>query len=428
MLAWADVTLEQPGAAHVVFWNDEVEPLRSTASDVDGTHRLPIIGLRAESAYEVQVVAELEDGTLVTSEAANVTTGSLPDDLAPYVPSGLSHDPAAITILGPADPDGEPADSDAPFLFGVDAEGEVVWLHYTSTVGNHANRFAELLEDGLLQLITPQSVRAVDASGDTSWLIATDAAGSTHHDAATLPDGHVVVIAEVTRSIDVPELGGEVDVAGDDLVELDEDGVEVWRWSTFDHLDSQRFPGELSLSEARNGGYDWTHANSLAWVESQGAFLVSLRHQSQVILVDHTSGELLWRLGTDGDFSLEEGSWFASQHAASMPEEDLVLLFDNGNEKENPRSRAVAYRIDPVAGTAVQEWAWDPGVYTSNMGDADRLSSGNTLVCASADRREGADGRLVEVTEDGEEVWELAVTDGDWVYRATRVEWLSQVE
>ncbi len=428
LLAWANVTLETPGTARVVSWSDEVAARTGPTRDSGTSHRLVVLGLRADSTYEVQVVAVLEDGTVLTSEPQAVETGSLPRDLADFFAAGVSEDAAGITLLGPADPDGEPADSDAPFLFGVDAEGEVVWLYDTTTVGNHANRSAELLASGALQMLTPQSVRAIEPDGETGWLIATDAAGAVHHDAATLPDGHVVLLAETVQAVDVPALGGLVEVTGDRLVELDTDGVEVWSWSTFDHLDTQRYPGELSQKMNDDGTTDWTHANSVVYVESQDALLVSLRHQNQVILIDHETGELLWTLGEDGDFALGEGTWFASQHAASMPEDDLVLLYDNGNERPRPRSRAVAWRLDLDTGTADEDWSWETETYTSNMGDADRLASGNTLVCAAASRRPEDDGRIAEVTPDGEVVWELILTEDDWVYRAERVDWLTPVE
>ena len=71
--------------------------------------------------------------------------------------------------------------------------------------------------------------------------------------------------------------------------------------------------------------------------------------------------------------------------------------------------------------------AWDPDLYTNNLGDSDKLDNGNMLVCAGG-KRDSGNARITEVNPDGELVWDLHVLDDLLVNRAERVDWVSAVE
>ncbi len=51
------------------------------------------------------------------------------------------------------------------------------------------------------------------------------------------------------------------------------------------------------------------HANSIGWSPEDGNLIVSVRDQDWVIKLDYDSGtgngDILWRLGQGGDFTLE---------------------------------------------------------------------------------------------------------------------------
>lgn len=55
---------------------------------------------------------------------------------------------------------------------------------------------------------------------------------------------------------------------------------------------------------------DWTHSNALVYSPSDGNLLLSVRHQSWVLKIDYNNGagtgNLLWRLGYQGDFALTQ--------------------------------------------------------------------------------------------------------------------------
>ncbi len=427
LVAFASVDLDEPGTVHIEFWNDEVDALRTLESVSADEHEIDVVGMRAEAAYTLQAVGTLEDGTVLRSETWGFTTGSLPGDLPEmWVVTGEDAD-AAITIVGPAEDAG--GDSDFPYLVGVDREGEVVWYFEGASISGGPDHAGELLEDGILQILGSDEVIAVSAGGEESWAISTSSAGNTHHDSATLPDGNVVVLTEEDAVYDVPSLGGEVTLTGDVLTELDSSGSKVWSWSTFDHLDTTRFPGKNSQTEdRRTGAYDWTHTNSVVYIADQDALLVSVRNQNQVLLIDRQTDELIWTLGEDGDFDLVgDGEWFNSQHAATMPSPGEILLYDNGNEKSDTESRSARYTIDTETWEAREVWSWYTELSTSKLGDSDDLGDGSVLVCAGG-VSSGDNARIAEVSEDGEVVWELNLGDSLLTYRAERVDWIRAVE
>jgi arylsulfate sulfotransferase len=140
----------------------------------------------------------------------------------------------------------------------------------------------------------------------------------------------------------------------------------------------------------------------------------------------------LWELGTDGSLRLTSGDWTSHQHAVELLGDDELMVYDNGNGRTPPYSRAVIYKIDAAAGTAEQVWehrdTTDDGrpMYTPFLGDVDRLANGDILIThGGASTADGKlYGRIVEVDPDSDDVvWDLTVgeTSGLWtLYRAER--------
>lgn len=259
----------------------------------------------------------------------------------------------------------------------------------------------------------------------------------------------------------------------DRLIEVSWDGEVTWDWRASDHVD------ELGFSEAardvirravgfnrRRNSYDWLHTNAAAYVgpnhwydEGDERFapdniIISSRESNIVAIVDHRSGAIVWRLGPDyrASDALAGIGQIIGQHnphviPAGLPGEGNVLIFDNGgaagygfptpaspegrNSVTRDASRVV--EINPVTLEKVWEYAVG-GVehyrFASHyVSGAQRLTNGNTMIT------EGADGRIFEVTPDGDVVWEYVspyfTANGmtNRVYRAYRVpyDWIPQV-
>ena len=124
---------------------------------------------------------------------------------------------------------------------------------------------------------------------------------------------------------------------GDGIVIYDLKGNKIWKWNIFDHVDP--------TSESFILREDWSHANAID-VDYDGNFLVSFRNFDQIWKISSVSGEILWRLGINGDFQLENSDVFYQQHAIHKISTNEYLLFDNGSKDKRSTSRAFSFSIN----------------------------------------------------------------------------------
>ena len=91
---------------------------------------------------------------------------------------------------------------------------------------------------------------------------------------------------------------------------------------------------------------DWTHSNAVVYSPDDGNLILSMRHQSWVLKIDYQdgqgSGDILWRLGPQGDFTLTNGQdstiGFTAQHYANIVSPNStgvfnLMVFDNGDDR-----------------------------------------------------------------------------------------------
>jgi hypothetical protein len=257
-----------------------------------------------------------------------------------------------------------------------------------------------------------QIFRYVDLAGTTVW--ETNAARineqltalghqpmtSFHHDAKLLPNGNVLVLAANERILRDVQGDGDVAVIGDMILELNEDLEIQWVWDAFDHMDVTRkavldekcTPGAggcpvFRLAPVAN---DWLHGNSIS-VAPDGNILYSARHMDWIVKIHYAgglgTGEVIWRLGKDGDFELvsdDPEPWFSHQHDAKIVttgESNHLLLFDNGNTRRavnsSVRSRGQLWAVHEPTRTARLILNADLLEYALAVGSADRLENGN---------------------------------------------------
>ena len=220
--------------------------------------------------------------------------------------------------------------------------------------------------------------------------------GAFHHEARELPDGKILTLASVEQVMTDVQGPGPIDILGDMIIVLDSNLQVVWAWDTFDHLDVRRkatledfcAPGTcppLYLSPVAN---DWLHGNSVQLTPG-GSLLFSIRSQDWVVKIDYQNGNgtgnILWRLGKDGDFryiSQDPYPWFSHQHDPQLlADEATLLVFDNGNTRKNDdpnaNSRGQMIFLDEKNRTASLLLNVDMGLYSFALGSAQALGDGN---------------------------------------------------
>jgi len=394
-------------------------------------------GLRAQTQYlvrhKVDTGSAFEEGPILS-----LTTPEARSDL-----------PAQKVLLEPSSKSGILLQAGiASNPMATDLNGNIIWYYPGDLDFNLAGPFLLLSPDrggyfwGVIQNNkgdqSQQILRQFDLTGRT--VIETNAArvgeqlavmgkrpiGAFHHEARRLPDGKIAVLASVEQIFTDFQGPDPVDVLGDMIVILDGNLQVVWAWDGFDHLDVKRlsttndrcpFGGcpPLFLAPA---AIDWLHANSVEQTPD-GNLVLSSRHQDWVIKIDYRNGEgsgqVLWRLGKDGDFqfnSTDPYPWFSHQHDAKfLPDNETIILFDNGNLRNladrSANSRGQVIHLDEGNRIATLVLNADLGVYSAALGSAQSLLDGNYHFNAGV--LSDASSRAIEINPSGQPVYELEI-------------------
>lgn len=255
----------------------------------------------------------------------------------------------------------------------------------------------------------------------------------THHDFVLLPNGHLILLGSIQSTQAVPGMT----VTGDIIIDLDQNHKPVWLWNEFNHLDINRRPMQFP---------DWTHTNAVVYSADDGNLIISIRHQNWLVKVDYANGsgpgDILWKLGYQGDFTLAGGTdptdWFYAQHGPSFVTTNTtgkftLTLFDNGDDRVFPSgvtcnttggprcqySTVPVIDMDETAKTATLTMNAMAPTYSFFGGNSEVLKNGNVEYCESSN---GAGGDIYEVTQSStpETVWHLRV-GGQFPYRGQRI-------
>lgn len=270
--------------------------------------------------------------------------------------------------------------------FLIDMEGEIV--HRWASPGAPTWVRVRCFPNGDLVVVTskpfpavaPYRMMKLDRRSRVIWRYGRPA----HHDFDIGPDGTIYVL--VRRALTRPELRNGEPTLDDVVAILDADGNEVGHVSIYDSFRrSERYREWFDQVDLREGP-DLFHTNSVEMFERDGRLhaLLSLRHIHALVIIDMENEEVVWA---------KQGPW-RMQHEA-MFVGDRILLFDNLGLGDQSR----VIEIDPETGEILWEYT-EEGFYSKGRGAQQRLPNGNTLIS------ESERGRIVEVTRDGEIVWE----------------------
>jgi len=245
---------------------------------------------------------------------------------------------------------------------------------------------------------------------------------------------HYMGLVRETYRNTVPEWPGKIfwDYAGIDSINWfsdviliwNEDGDEIWNWSTREHYSFEDVDTNFvemligNIDPIENAEFDWTHANSLYFDEIDSTIMICSRHLSRISKIDYPSGEIIWNLGKDlpsNDPVFGQNIDISGQHAIRKLDNGNFMVYDNGNFKDPELSRGLEIHInedDTLLAEIIWEYVLTDSLFTYKHGDCDRLNNGNSLITA------GQKETLVEVDSLNNVVWAAKV---DAQYRALRV-------
>jgi len=271
---------------------------------------------------------------------------------------------------------------------------------------------AKLLPGGNLLMVgeTRRQVLELDWHGRLVWEFL--APGSVHHDATRLANGNTVFlyrerVPEEVRQRSADAERRNVPLASDAIMEVTPDGQVMTDWHQYAHFDIDWYKPADRLKA------DWTHTNTInclppnRWYDAgddrfkPGNYLISMRSLDAIMIVDRESGRIAWKY--TGDY--RDG--LSGQHEPNMippdrPGAGNILIFDNGVEQAH-HGQSIVLEVEPPTGKVV--WTYEPDdFYSGYRSTVERMPNGNTII-NEADHK-----RMLEVTADGQIVWEYRLT------------------
>lgn len=439
-----------------------------------GALKVLVAGMRSYTTYHMRASVQFANGATYLDPDQVFTTGGLPISRLPN-----------ITVPVPPGPDTSPGvellslagnSANAITAAAVDLQGNVIWYYDLSTIPNLGTDIPfpiKLLPNGHMKVVignvapnAPVSeVQEIDLAGDlisqlTTAQLNTQLAqiGSPivsagfHHDFAVLPNGHTVYLVLELRNETLTGQTTPTLVTGDSIVDVDQNGNVAWTWSAFDHLDVNYHPF---------GFPDWIHANALIYSPADGDLIMSSRSLSWIMKIDYEngagSGNILWKLGPDGDFTLTNGGpsdWFYNQHYPNLIANNPLApvsannfelgIWDNGNFRPDPvtglpcqnpttglpgggpcYSRGVLMEINVPALTASILWDDDLSPEFSDCcGNINVLSNGNVDLGTGGQSiippNQASEALEVTQTPSPQVVWQMDLA-GQFSYRMIRI-------
>jgi len=428
--------------------------------------KILVAGMKPQTTYHMRAHVDWSGGSWVDQDQT-FTTGTLSGSQIPTAASTSQVVPG-ITVTRPT-PDLAPSPgvellsltsitgANVMSELVTDLQGNIIWYCPGSAtptkllpnghfIVNHATDLQEI--DLACAVVRDVSVAQVNlslqANGSSFTIppsLGLPGGSPFHHDMLVLPNGHWIALCQIAKTFtDLSGYPGTTEVAGDALVDIDPTGNVVWSWSSFDHLDVNRHP--------YFGLPDWTHSNALAYTPD-GNLLLSMRAQSWILKIDYAngtgSGNVLWKLGEDGDFTLLGGDptqWFYAQHNPSListngPQMTLAV-YDDGNYRTDSEgvacgtsssappcyTRATIFQIDESTNMASLLWQYLPGFYSFWGGSIGELSNGDVEFDSSEPFYPATPiaSQIIEVdqTTNPQMVWQMTITGAN-AYRGYRI-------
>lgn len=429
-----------------------------------GTLNMLVAGMKANTTYHMRASVQFAGGVQYNDPDQTFTTGA-----------GLAADRLPqITIAVPPGPDTNPgvellslasaSNGNKIMAAVVDLNGNVIWYYDFSDIPNLGTDLPfpiKLLSNGHMKLaignIIPNApvstVREIDLAGTIiSELTTADlnsrlkqagfslVSAGFHHDFAVLPNGHTIYLVMEQRNVTLAGNTSPTLVTGDALVDVDSNGNPRWTWSTFDHLDVNDHPF---------GPLDWTHSNAIVYSATDHDLVLSSRSLSWVMKIDYSdgtgTGNILWKLGPNGDFTLQNGGpsdWFYNQHypvfLSSLTAGSYNLgVWDNGDSRPDPvtglpcgttgagpcYSRGLIMTIDEPARTVAIDWQDNLSpLYALCCGNINVLPNGDVDLGTGSSSLVPPATEALEVTQQPAPavVWQMNIT-GQFSYRMLRI-------
>ncbi len=409
--------------------------------------QVQIHGFKADTAYTC--MARYGTTQLGGSNPVTLVTLPLPSDLIPptvVVPAGNPVDIAYtlynvgnVYYAGDIDEgfDRTLIRLSNNYLVVLDAEGNIRWYLRGPGAGDLDVSFIgddQFLFGGMsLPSYAPtvvgldKEVKFVATSEPDDDFITT---GAYNHDAGLSRDGTSIFALAYAKH-------PEYDAEGFVVKQFSLENRLIWNWDSFSAIESGQL-SDVSAIPALEG--DPFHANTIwdRWEDGKQVLYVSMRNNSMIIKIDHSTKDIVWHMGFEGDFELLEADgtpadlsrWFFNQHDIKY-DDGIMLVHDNGYDRSflggRSYTRVLRLQVDEAAMTVriLSEYTEDDWLEPF-WGGYDVLENGHQLIamghCEFCEVPDSKRSALLELDAANKPVWRAEFSsDTVMVYRSERI-------
>jgi arylsulfate sulfotransferase len=379
----------------VSYWPVNKPDRKQNSGLSGGTHHsIVLVNLKAETIYNYYISNK---STGKKSETFSFNTPPLPNDITSAEKHTIdtTQFDGFILVRGLA-----PKGADVI----IDREGDVVWYHHYDTVVRRP--FSWSKNNTILSVYDSAHIVEYDLTGKQTLNLKLEEKNiqhKVHHDIIFSEDGRIVTLTHDSTKMDLRKFGGSKSqfLRADGILVLTPSGNIEWTWNLLQVLDPLKLDTKTVAITHSLG-----HANSIA-IDRDGHYLVSFRDFSQIWKINSKNGSVIWKLGSGGDFKMDEDAFFMRQHSAFVNATGDLMLFDNGDRKTRPYSRILSFSIDEanmVAKLKVNIKLNDE-LSADKMCSAEQIDDGKFLVCTS--KRKG----IISIVDSAGDVqWRVNLT------------------
>lgn len=368
----------------------------------DSTSDVPVLGMLPDDVYTMEIVLQrgLNAGAVDT---ISFHSDTLPDWIPRPQAVGTDTTPGYLSVSYPAG------------AVIIDNQARVRW--YLSNPDGVLNSF-QAHDNGFYTSFRlsedPPRFKVIDPLGQQTGTIGCVGRHTRFHDILVEEAGDYWIMCDDTIPMDLSGIGGQADAQTIWTVvqHVSAGGSLLWEWNSADHFDI------TDLAAPYRGGSEVnvTHGNVIQF-DRDGNLIVSFRALDEITKIDVHSGDVIWRLGgLRNEFTFENDPFngFAQQHGVRVLDNGYLQMLDN---RRTPPSRLVRYLVNPVTRTAtlVIDFRDSDSTFTPVGGVTEYYPNGHAIVTF------GRAGRVDEIDEFGNKVWELTGIPFTYVFRVQKI-------
>lgn len=208
------------------------------------------------------------------------------------------------------------------------------------------------------------------------------------HDFILLNDDHYIVMTYYLKTVNnIPAALNPIPdcrVLAPIIQEVKDDKV-VWEWDGTDY--PEFYANSVQADFSDTAIQDHMHMNSMFIDPRDNNLICSFRNQDQVVKINRTTGDIIWRLGgKNSDFPLTPDQVFLRQHHATLEDDHhTLLLFDNGEAILRPYSRVLEFTLDEATKTVTgfKSLKLPENTFSEYMGSVQKKANTYFIGCGS---------------------------------------------